>query len=79
MRITESIRDKMIAKTKKQIDKSIENTIDKITTYAMKDNEQLDDYYTTYEHFLKYKDKILRLVLDGDDIETIYNNIMYGI
>jgi hypothetical protein len=77
--VFESIVDKMVGKTEKELEEAKEKTLDKAVMFALDYYpERFDDYGDAYEYFGYYEDDIARDVEDGKDVEEVVKNIIDG-
>jgi len=77
--VTESLRDKMVGKSDKELEKAIDDLLDKATLFALDYYpERFDDYTDTYDWFDVYRDRIVTEYEEGILIEDIVNGIVDG-
>jgi len=78
--VTESIISKMTPKTFDEMNDAYQKRLDELAILAIEDfPRDFDDYIDTFNHLdNNYSDKIKEKIEDGDDNQTILNDIMFG-
>jgi hypothetical protein len=77
--VTESLTTKMVGKSDEELEKAIDNLLDKATLFAMEYYpERFDDYLDTFEWLEVYYDNIVTEYENGELIEDIVKGIIDG-
>ena len=77
--VFESITDKMTPKTFNEINDAYQKRLDELAILAIEDfPKNFDDYTDAFERLDKFSDKIKQKIEDGDDNQTILNDIIFG-
>jgi len=77
--VTESLTDKMVGKSKTELEEAFENYLDRLVLYAIDVEPDIyDDYMETYDKFYKHEEKIKKLIEDGNTVQDAFHTLFYG-